>query len=255
MLDDELPPEAFDWNFAPEEERERGLTPTERTRKKRWLDQLLADADLYNELVVQYGREVIDRLIEEGFTARAFVRAVMLIEEDFDLWFEATGKRVSQFIGAERLALECWLWETHDRSRNPDRWKAKKSTNHDRPWPAPPFSPLARWIAHGAVLDLGGHSEHAPRNWAPRRWFRSDVIKALRKIFPGLPRNPLQISVSRALKHERASARAELATEVASDQFHQNRDGEWENTSTTLDRRAQPSQAARLLVSQKGCRH
>jgi hypothetical protein len=129
MLDDdhdnELPPEAFEWRFPPEEERQRGLSNTERTRKKRWLDPLLADAELYNEVVAQYGRDVLDRLINEGVTARAFVRAVMLIKEDLDLWFEATGERlVFRNLGeAERLALECWLWEIHDRARQPERYK------------------------------------------------------------------------------------------------------------------------------------
>src|SRR6476620_9487023 len=116
--DDELPPEAFEWRFPPKEERRRALTSTERVHKKRRLDPLLADADLINELVAQYGRAVTDGLIEGGFTARAFVRAMALIEQDLDLWFEATGERlVFRNLGvAERLGLECWLWETHDRS-------------------------------------------------------------------------------------------------------------------------------------------
>src|SRR5205823_2668733 len=140
----------------------------ERTHKHRRRHRLLADADLINELVAVYGRAVTDGLIEEGFTARAFVRAVRLIDEDLDLWFEATGERLvfRNLGGAERLALDCWLWETHDRASQPERYKPKKSPEHDRPWPNP------------------------PQRWAPRRWLRSDIIKALRVLFPGLPLHP-----------------------------------------------------------------
>jgi hypothetical protein len=130
--DNELPPEAFDWRFAPREARQRGLTDTERTRKKRRLALLLADADLYNELLANYGRHVLDRLIEEGITARAFLCAVMLIEEDLDLWLEATGERlVFRNLGpAERRGLECWLWERHDRQRQEWRYKPDRRLNH-----------------------------------------------------------------------------------------------------------------------------
>jgi hypothetical protein len=132
--DNELPPEAFDWRFAPREARQRGLTDTERTRKKRRLALLIADADLYNELLANYGRHVLDRLIEEGITARAFLRAVMFIGEDLDLWLEATGERlVFRNLGpAERRGLECWLWETHDRKRQEWRYKPDRRLN-DRP--------------------------------------------------------------------------------------------------------------------------
>jgi hypothetical protein len=104
---------------------ERPLTPTERTHKRRRRHRLLADADRINELVALYGGAVTDGLIEGGFTARAFVHAMTLIEEDLDLWFEATGERlVFRNLGrAERLALECWLWEIHDRARQPERYK------------------------------------------------------------------------------------------------------------------------------------
>jgi hypothetical protein len=132
--DNELPPEAFDWRFAPREARQRGLTDTERTRKKRRLALLIADADLYNELLANYGRHVLDRLIEEGITARAFLRAVMLIEEDLDLWLEATGERlVFRNLGiVERLGLESWLWERHDSQRQEWRYKPDRRLN-DRP--------------------------------------------------------------------------------------------------------------------------
>jgi hypothetical protein len=204
----------------------RSLTSTERVQKKRRLDFLKADAELYNRLVAQYGRRVTDFLIEHGFTPRVFIAEETPILDDLDLFREATPPpppfawdgRVSSLIGKERLALECWLWETHDRSgrlgrpdpqggkkgaRNPDRWKPNKSTDHDRPWPAPPFSPLARWIAHGAVLDLGGYSKHAPRNWSPRRWFG-----------PGQSAPPLQISIARAL-----GLRAQLDAEYDEEAF------------------------------------
>jgi hypothetical protein len=150
---------------------ERPLTPTERTHKRRRRHRLLADADLINELVALYGRGVTDGLIEGGFTARAFVRAMRLIDEDLDLWFEATGERLvfRNLGGAERLALECWLWETHDRARQPERYKPNKSPDHDRPW------------------------ARAPARWAPRRWFPSGGDP----LFPS-GGNPLEISVGRA---------------------------------------------------------
>jgi hypothetical protein len=151
-----------------------------RPRDPRRKQRLLADAELYTRLSAQYGPQIFDH----GLTARAIVRAITSWFDDCDLWLEATGQ--DPVHRKERLALECWLWETHDRSgrlgaedpqggkkgaRNPDRWKLKKSPDHDRPWPAPPSSPLARWIVHGAVLDLVGHSKHPPRKWSPRRWF------------------------------------------------------------------------------------
>ena len=68
--------------------------------------------DLFNRLAAQYGAAVPDFMIGNSVTPFSFLRAVTLIQDDLDLWFEATGQRVSQFTGAERLALECWLWET-----------------------------------------------------------------------------------------------------------------------------------------------
>jgi hypothetical protein len=130
--DNELPPEAFEWLIPPKEGRQHALSNTERTRKKRRFALLLADADLYNELLAKYGRHVLDRLIEEGITARAFLCAVMLIEEDLDLWLEPTGERlVFRNLGAaERLGLECWLWETHDRQRQEWRYKPDRRLHH-----------------------------------------------------------------------------------------------------------------------------
>jgi hypothetical protein len=106
--------------------------------------------------------------VGNSVTPFAFIRAATLIQDDLDLWFEATGQRVSQFIGAERQALECWLWETHDRQRQLDRSKPNKSPDHDAPWP-------------GAT------------NWHPRRWF-ADVAPSWEA--------PLTISVSKAVQEE-----------------------------------------------------
>ena len=130
--------------------------------------------DLFNRLAAKYGAAVTDGMIGDGVTPFAFIRAATLIQDDLDLWFEATGQRVSQFIGAERQALECWLWETHDRQL--DRSKPKKSSRQDAPW-------------SGA------------RNWSPRRWFP-------------FPENspewgrPLQIAVAPSPWEPRTSAEA-----------------------------------------------
>jgi hypothetical protein len=153
--DNELPPEAFEWLIPPKENRQHALSNTERTRKKRRLDLLLADAELYNELLANYGRDVLDRLIAKGITARAFLRAVMLIEEDLDLWLEATGERlVFRNLGVpERLGLECWLWERHDRQRQEWRYKPDRRLN-DRPDQEPIAHP-SKQLWHG-LHDFAG---------------------------------------------------------------------------------------------------
>ena len=137
------------------------LTPTQRTHKHRrkWgpagkegFDKGNRSGgqesfiDLYNRLGAQYGTTVTDLMLGGPFSPFAVFRALSHIWDDLDLWFEATRQRVLGLRPAERLGLECWLWETHDRSRNPDRWKPNKSTAHDAPWPE-------------------------ARNWSPRRWF------------------------------------------------------------------------------------
>jgi len=164
-------------------------TAAERKHKERRRERLFRDADLYNHLAGQHGSELLDRLIAEGWTAAAFRAAELQLLDDLDLWLEATGERRTWLREAEQRGLRAWLWETHDRRRQAGRHKPRKSSKHDQPWP-------------GAA------------DWAPRRWFREDIIKALRKLFPGLPLRPLTISVSRALNRERAQARAKLATEV-----------------------------------------
>jgi hypothetical protein len=70
--------DGFDEDLATLEALERlsrpTATPAERKRKERRRKLLLADADLYNRIVAQYGRAVLDALIEGGWTARTFVR-------------------------------------------------------------------------------------------------------------------------------------------------------------------------------------
>jgi|SRR6516225_5952358 hypothetical protein len=174
----------------------------DRQRKRRRRKRLFDDADRYTRLSAQYGVEVLDGLIAGGWTARAFTRAHSLILDELIYWAEATGECLPAcqvLREAERRNLEIWKWED-DRRTLEYRvrfatggiapFEPRKSPDHDRPWP------------------------DAPPGWAPRRWFRGDIIKALRKLFPGLPLHPLTISVSRALNRERAQARAELATET-----------------------------------------
>jgi hypothetical protein len=182
--------------------------PCDPRRKQR----LLADAELYTRLSAQYGPQIFDH----GLTARAIVRAITSWFDDCDLWLEATGQdpiHGTYLRKAERLALECWLWETHDRlgrlgsedpqggkkgARNPDRWKLKKSPDHDRPWP-------------GA------------RNWAPRRWFG-----------PSPSGKPLTISTSRAVGM-REQLDDKYADEVAWDE------GAWLGGVVQVDPKELPS--------------
>jgi hypothetical protein len=195
---------------------ERPLTDAERKRKERrkWGpggrkafrdgDRAAgqeAFIDLYNRLAGEYGTAVTDGMIGGSIPPSEFLAMESRLRDDLDLWCEATGESRSLFLReAERLGLECWLWETHDRHRQADRFKPNKSTEHDIPWPG------------------------APAKWAPRRWFALRIWSQ--------SKNPLQISVSRALNRERKEARAELATEVAAERFHRTKSGEWENTST-----------------------
>jgi hypothetical protein len=81
--------------------------------------RLMADAALYNEIVAEYGREVLDALIEGGWTARAFVSAAVQTRREVQRWREATGQdpvHGSYLRESERLALRCYRWEAHDRA-------------------------------------------------------------------------------------------------------------------------------------------
>src|SRR5262249_19051199 len=196
--------------------------PCDPRRKQR----LLADAELYTRLSAQYGPQIFDH----GLTARAIVRAITSWFDDCDLWLEATGQdpiHGTYLRKAERLALECWLWETHDRSgrlgsedpqggkkgaRNPDRWKLKKSPDHDRP-------------GRGA------------RNWAPRRWFG-----------PPPSGKPLTISTS----HARATRRQVRGR----GRLGRGRVAWWGSPgrSKRASEHPEPSQPWRLMVGRQGGR-
>jgi len=206
----------------------RAMTPTERTHKRRRRFSLEAKADEYNELVARYGRPVGDLMVKLGWFP--VLHAVELIRAECQQWFMATGERVNELRMAERLGLQCWLWETHGRQRQKHRFKPNKSPSHDIPWP------------------------NAPVNWAPRRWFASRIWSS--------SKSPLQISIARALNQEREKTRAELATEVPSGMTPQaiwrsQDSGWWEDTSVEpINERNHPTPAgfwsvARNPISQK----
>src|SRR5262245_52619977 len=220
--DDELPPEAFEWRFSDKK------GSTKRVYKKRRLDFLKADAELYNRLVAQYGRRVIDFLIEHGFTARAFIAEETSVLDDLDLWFEATGERVFELRDVERLALECWLWEKHDRKRQPGRFKPNKSPDDDAPWPGATNWHPRRWFCW------------KPPSWLP--WAKLLLISTAgakdRICHPEdlVPEDLLIRDCAEALVGwKRLSGpitRGQLATEVTGENFRRTKSGEWENETS-----------------------
>src|SRR5215472_7352278 len=101
---------------------ERPKTSSERVRKKRRKDRRKQHqfewVEFYNRAAAQYGSDVAYHLAKAADgNIFAVYAAVGLIQRDLNLWFEATGRRVSELRSAERLGLECWRWETHHRQR------------------------------------------------------------------------------------------------------------------------------------------
>jgi hypothetical protein len=197
---------------------QRPLTPTERTHKhrrkwgpdnKKGFEAGYRDGgqesfiDLYNRLVAQYGPAVADGMIEGGFHPYEFIAAELHLLADLDLWCEATGESRAALTESQRLGLEAWLWETHDRARDPDRRNPNKSPDHDAPWPG------------------------APERWAPRRWFCWSRPSWL----PGA-QLPGRISIARALNAERALTRALLADTSTTGEFNCDEGGEWDYAET-----------------------
>jgi hypothetical protein len=172
---DDLPPEAFSWRQMTRQERHRWQWGPSRKKgfvkgdRKGGQESFI---NLFNRLVAEHGSAVADGMIEGGHTPFSVYSIQSLILDDLDLWFEATGRR-SPFGEPERLALEAWLWETHDHGRQDGRFKPNKSPDHDKPWPKTAF------------------------NWAPRRWFLG--------IGPS-SEPPLQMSIAGARAHETALA-------------------------------------------------
>jgi len=57
-------------------------------------------------------------MVEGGYTLSSFKRVAVLVAWDGKLWFELTGRfPVPGNWESERLALQCWLWETYERQR------------------------------------------------------------------------------------------------------------------------------------------
>src|SRR5262245_6523174 len=72
-------------------------------------------------------------MVEGCISPFALKAGLSEIWDDLDLWFEAIGeRRLRHLREAERLGLECWLWEMHDRARSSAR-RVPEQPLHERP--------------------------------------------------------------------------------------------------------------------------
>jgi hypothetical protein len=124
------------------------LTPAQRMRKQRRKWGLegkkgFDDGDrgggqesfvyLYNQIVNRWGQAAADLMIRHRVQPFRLNEALLQIDVDLELWFEATGERVDRPLGAAQcLGLEAWLWERHDRLRDPNRYVPESPPN-ERP--------------------------------------------------------------------------------------------------------------------------
>lgn len=226
-LTDEEGLEALEELKRREREAFASMSPAEQKRVRAALRKRKERRKPAKDLMVEHfdrtiARYTLDKMIALEATPLALLGAESAVRVDLDLWAEATGERLTSLTEFQRLGLEAWLWETHDRARNPDRWKPNKSSKHDAPWP---LSPRWEWVAcavsppeikfrfnrpalittplrrsgDDGYWQLSGRAR-VPERWAPRRWFhpRNEFSRVIEQML-GVKTDAPKISVRRLL--------------------------------------------------------
>jgi hypothetical protein len=133
-------------------------------------DGQLPWVDLFNRLVV-HGTNILDHMVENRVGPFQVASAWSQILDDLDLWAEATGERLApRLLGrAEEQALECWLWETHDRKRQDGRRKPNKSPERNTPtWPLISVGRAKEMELRRALAEAGQDILHQVENLLDR---------------------------------------------------------------------------------------